>query len=212
LNTKKINMDLLQLLQSQIGGDVLKQLSGQVGANEEQTGAAVNGAFSALLNGLSKNIQTPEGASGLLGALDRDHDGSILNDLTGFLSGSAQSSNASSLNGAGILNHVLGNSQGNIIETIAKMSGLDSSKSGQILTMLAPILMGALGKIKQAQPQQQTAGGGLLDLITKTQQSHNQQSQAGGIFEKLLDKDGDGQVMDDLLSMGAKSLLGGLFK
>ena len=55
-------------------------------------------------------------------------------------------------------------------------------------------------------------GGGLIDLITKTQQNHNQQSAAGGIFQKLLDRDGDGEIMDDLLSMGSQSLLGGLFK
>jgi hypothetical protein len=203
-------MDILQLLQSQMGGEVLKQLSGQVGASEEQTSSALNGAVSALLSGLSKNIQTPEGASGLLGALDKDHDGSIFNDLQGFLGGSAQPANPAAANGMGILKHVLGGNQGNIAEAIAKMSGLDASKAGSLLTMVAPLVLGALGKAKAAQPQGQ--GSNILDLITKTQQTQTQQSPVAGIFEKLLDRDGDGQVMDDLLSMGAKSLLGGLFK
>jgi hypothetical protein len=203
-------MDILQLLQSQMGGDVLKQLSGQVGASEEQTSSALNGAVSALLTGLSKNIQTPEGANGLLGALDRDHDGSIFDDIQGFLGGNAQAANPAAANGMGILKHVLGGNQGNIAEAIAKMSGLDSSKAGSLLTMVAPLVLGALGKAKAAQPQGQ--GSNILDLITKTQQTQTQQSPVGGIFEKLLDRDGDGQVMDDLLSMGAKSLLGGLFK
>jgi hypothetical protein len=202
-------MDILQLLQSQMGGEVLKQLSGQIGSSEEQTSSAVNGAVSALLTGLSKNIQTPEGANGLLGALDRDHDGSILNDIQGFLSGASQPANTSAANGMGILKHVLGGNQGNIAEAIAKMSGLDASKAGSLLTMVAPLVLGALGKAKAAQPQ---GGSGILDLITKTQQTQTQQSPVGGIFEKLLDRDGDGQVMDDLLSMGAKSLLGGFFK
>ncbi len=201
-------MDLLQILQSQVGGNVLKQLAGDLGTDESQTGAAVNGVFSALLNGLGKNVQQPEKANGLLEALDRDHDGSILNDLAGILGGKTQVQNPATNNGAGIVKHVLGDNQSGVVEMIARMSGIDPSKSSVLLEKLAPVLLGVLGKVKN---EQNVGGQGLLDLITKTTQTHNQENKAGGIFEKLLDKDGDGNIMDDIIGMGAKSLFGGLF-
>lgn len=202
-------MDLMELLQGQLGDGLIDQLAGQIGGEKEQTSTAVNGALSALLSGISKNVAQPEGAQGLLSALERDHDGSILDNLSGFLGGSVQPQNTSMLNGAGILNHVLGGNQNPVIDMIAKMSGLDKSKSGQLLITLAPVLLGMLGKLKN---QENVGGGGLIDLITKTQQTQTQQSPVGGIFQRLLDRDGDGEIMDDLLSMGSQSLLGGLFK
>jgi len=38
------------------------------------------------------------------------------------------------------------------------------------------------------------------------QQQQSGQSAAGGIFKKLLDMDGDGSMMDDLLNIGMKIL------
>jgi hypothetical protein len=202
-------MDILELLKSQVDGNMLKQLSEQIGSDESQTGAAVNGVFSALLNGVGQNIQQPEKASGLLEALDRDHDGSILNDLAGLMGGKAQVQNQATVNGSGILGHILGGNTSKVAEMIGRMSGIDASQSGVLLEKLAPVLLGVLGKVKT---ENSGGGQGLLDLITKTTQTHNTQTQAGGIFQKLLDKDGDGQIMDDIIGMGAKSLLGGLFK
>jgi len=206
--------DLMELLQSQMGGDLTQALSKQLNTEPEKTEVAVQSAFSAILSGLSKNVATEQGAQSFLGALDRDHDGSILNDLTGFLGGAIggnSSNNTSMLNGAGILNHVLGSRQNNIIETIAKVAGIDSSKSGQLLVTLAPMVMGLLGKIKNTNSM---SGGSLVDLISKSGQPQPEQKQSGilGVFSKMLDQDGDGNVMDDIAGMGMKSILGGLFK
>ncbi|HMP32021.1 MAG TPA: DUF937 domain-containing protein, partial [Saprospiraceae bacterium] len=93
---------LLDLLQTQLGGEQFNQtVSKQLGIEEDKAGDAVQAAFSAIMAGLSNNVAKPEGAQGLLGALDRDHDGSILDDVTGYLTGSMQTSNPNMLNGAG---------------------------------------------------------------------------------------------------------------
>jgi hypothetical protein len=67
-----------------------------------------------------------------------------------------------------------------------------------------------LGKMRNN--EQVNSGGGLIDLIGKTVQGSTEQQSSGSIFTRLLDRDGDGSVMDDLLQMGSQSLLGGLFK
>ncbi|MFZ1789060.1 MAG: DUF937 domain-containing protein [Saprospiraceae bacterium] len=204
---------LFELLKAE-GGDVLvDQLSKQLGAEPEQTETAVQSAFSAMLSGLSKNIVSGEGASSFLGALDRDHDGSVLNDLMGYLSGNMNQAQVapSALNGAGILGHILGGNQNSVVDAIAKISGLDQSKTGQLLVTLAPVVMGLLGKMKKTN---NVSDNTLLDLVFKSGQPQEEKPHGGlmGVFGGLLDRDGDGSYMDDILSMGTKSLLGGLFK
>jgi len=89
------------------------------------------------------------------------------------------------------------------------MSGLDSCKSGNLMTMLAPMIMGALGKTKK---QQCLDVGGIASLLTNTMsQRQAKQDPAMGLVGKLLDSDGDGSIVDDVASIGMK-LLGGFLK
>ena len=202
-------MDLMDLLQGQLGEGMIDQLSSQLGgADKQQTAAAASGIMSTLLGGLAKNAAKPEGASALANALDRDHDGSILDDVMGLLSGQAANQNARAANGAGILNHILGPNQGGAIQMISKMSGLDSSKTGNLMTMLAPMLMGALGKTKR---QQGLDVGGLASLLSGTVTQQKQTNPTMGLISQFLDSDGDGDIKDDVTRMGLK-FLGGLFK
>ena len=78
-------MDLRDLFQGQINDVLVEQMSNQFGIQDrEKAETAVEGGFTTLLNAISKNVATASGAEGLSGALDRDHDGSILDDITGF--------------------------------------------------------------------------------------------------------------------------------
>jgi hypothetical protein len=108
--------------------------------------------------------------------------------------------------GAGILRHVLGDRQDMAQQALAKTSGLDARSSNQLMTMLAPIVMGALGR---AQRQQGLDAGGLGSLLQSERQGL-QQTAAGpmGLVTQLLDKDGDGSIVDDISGMVGK-LMGG---
>lgn len=202
---------LFEVLKDQVGDQLVGQLSQQIGAEPEQTETAIQTAFSAIMSGLSRNIVSGQGAESFLGALQKDHDGSLLDNIGSYLGGNMQPANPSMLNGAGILNHILGGNQNSIIDAVAKMSGLDQSKTGKLLITLAPVIMGLLGKMKNSN---NISNNSLLDLIFKSGQPQEEKPHGGlmGVFGGLLDKDGDGSYMDDILSMGAKSLLGGLFK
>jgi hypothetical protein len=81
----RMNLNVQELLNEQLSGDAMQQLSQQIGADPESTGNAVNAALPMLLGGMARNTQSEGGASSLLGALDRDHDGSVLDDVVGFL-------------------------------------------------------------------------------------------------------------------------------
>lgn len=204
-------MDLLGMLKDHLTPDVVNQMSAQVGGTPQQTQSAAEGIFSTLLGGLSKNAQSESGALGILGALDRDHDGSILDDVLGMVlgGGNAQAAAPSALNGAGIVSHILGGQQNGAMDMIAKMTGLDKSGVGKMMITLAPMVMGVLGKAKQQQGGFDVSS--LASMLGGSVQQGNSSSPMMQMATKFLDKDGDGDVMDDLMDMG-KGLLSSFFK
>ncbi|MGA7614625.1 MAG: DUF937 domain-containing protein, partial [Thermoanaerobaculia bacterium] len=98
--------DILQAVMKQLGSDGIEQIAGSVGADSTTTKSAIGTAVPLLVAALAKNASSPAGAQALHGALARDHDGGILENLAGFLG------NPQSMNGAGILEHVLGGKVG----------------------------------------------------------------------------------------------------
>lgn len=202
--------NLFELLNGHMDENIVDQLSNQIGgADRAQTATAAQSIVSTLLAGLAKNASTPEGAASLNNALERDHDGGLLGNLMGLIGGQVAPEQARAANGAGILNHILGPNQGGAIEMISKMSGLDSSKTGNLMTTLAPMVMSMLGQQKK---QQGLDVAGIAGLLTN---SVGQQKQAGNplmdMATRFLDKDGDGSMMDDVAGMVGQGLLSKLF-
>ncbi|MCB0546359.1 MAG: DUF937 domain-containing protein [Phaeodactylibacter sp.] len=204
-----MSANLMDLLQGSLSSGMIDQLSQQLGgANKQQTAAAASGIVTTLMGALAKNASSTEGAQALNNALERDHDGSILDDVMGMLSGQAQVNNTSMLNGAGILNHVLGNKQSGAVDMISKLSGLDSNQTGSLMTMLAPVIMGALGKAKR---QQGLDVAGIASLLSGTVSAQKQNNPTMNLVTSFLDADGDGSIVDDVANMGMK-ILGGFFR
>ena len=189
---------LLGLLQ----GQDLGQLAEQVGGNEGQVKNGVMAALPAMLTALSKNTGTEKGAQELNNALETKHDGSILNNLSGYLS------NPDLKDGAGILNHLFGSQTSNVANAVSQSSGLDTNGSMKMLQMLAPILMGMLGQQKK---QNNLDAEGIGNLTSMLASNFGSEAGASGIMEavtNLLDANKDGNVMDDIMGMVGK-LFGG---
>lgn len=184
--------------------DVIIQLSKQIGAQDpNQVKAAAGGVAELLLNAISKNANNDQRGGGLFGAIERDHDGGILGDLMGVLSGAKKPSNPKTLNGEGIVSHLLGKQQLEAAQVISQHSGLNFFKSGVLMQLIAPIIMGVVG---QTQKSNGLDLGGLANILLGGSKSSGGQRSGGSVFEKLLDMDGDGNMMDDLLNIGMKIL------
>ena len=199
----------MDLLQGQLSNGMVDQLSQQLGgADKQQTEIAAKGILSTLMAAMAKNAATPDGASQLANALDNDHDGSILDNLSGLIGGSVAPQQSRAANGMGILKHVLGGKQSNAIEMISKMSGLGGDKTGSLMMTMAPMIMGMLGRQKKAN---NLDGAGIADFLSKSVKSETNKHQEMGLIGKFLDQDGDGSVMDDLAGMGMK-MFGNFFR
>lgn len=174
-----------------LSGGNLGALSGQLGAEENQTRSAVDAALPMLLAGLAKNAAQPEGAQALFGALEKKHDGGMLDDLAGFLG------KADTADGEGILGHVFGNRRATVEQGVGKAAGgMDPAKVARMMSMLAPMVMGYLGRQKR---QKNLDARSLGDLLGGEAGLMEQKSPGFGMLGKLLDKDGDGSIADDLL-------------
>ena len=185
---------LLGLLQ----GQDLGQLAEQVGGNEGQVKSGVMAALPAMLTALSKNTGTEKGAEELNNALEKKHDGSILDNLSGYLS------NPDLKDGAGILNHLFGSQTSNVANAVSQSSGLDSNGSMKMLQMLAPVLMGMLGQQKK---QNNLDAEGIGNLTSMLASNFGSEAGASGIMDvvtNLLDANKDGNVVDDIMGMVGK--------
>lgn len=178
-------------------------LGRQLGTDPAATQNALAAALPALLGALSRSSASPDGAQSLLAALDRDHDGTILDDLLGALGGQGSSS------AEGILGQLLGARRGAVESQIGRQSGLDADSVGKILAALAPLVMGALGRARRQ--GNWDADGLARELGAERSRAEEAVPGSFGIFEKLLDADGDGEIGDDVTRVGGR-LIESLFR
>jgi hypothetical protein len=200
---------MLDLLQQHLGDDnFIDKLSEQIGgADRDQTRAAAHGIVTALSGAAAQTASTPAGASSLLNMLDTDHNGSIFDNLIGAVTGGGQQGGSLAQSGVGIVESLLGGNQNGVVSMISKMAGMDSGKTGNLLNILAPVVLGALGKAK-------STGGLDLNGITSLLQGNQQQAQSNPALQMItgfLDNNHDGNIADDLINDLGSNLLGGLF-
>lgn len=195
---------------AQLEGAPLQQISEQLGIGRAQTAGAISAALPLLIGALGKNASQPQGAEALFGALQKDHvGGGGLGDLLGMVLGGTQTRQT---NGAGMLGHILGGQQAVAQQGLGQATGLGGDRAGQLMKILAPIVMAYLAKRMFSGE----ANGGNVSpqvlgniLGQEHQQVRQQGGLGGGLLGAVLDQDGDGQLgLGDLLKIGG-GLLGG---
>ena len=188
-------MSLLDMLQQRLGGDAVNQISNKLGTDPASTRTAIAAALPMLVGALARNAQDPGKAGALANALGR-HDGSVLDDVAGYLG------RGDTGDGNGILGHVLGGQKETVQTGLGRAAGLDPAKAGTLLAMLAPLIMGALGK---AQREKGLDTGGLAGMLGSEQQrAADAAPGVMGMLSSFLDRDHDGSVMDDIGGMLGK--------
>lgn len=201
---------LMDLLNSDLGKQIISSVGQQAGTNEAETSSVLTSALPTLINAMQNNASTEQGAGGLLGALlGGKHDGGLLDNLGGLMG----SGGVDTEDGGKILNHVLGDNQANIENSLSQNTGVSSDKIGMILKIASPILMAFLAnKAKSSNVQNGTDLGGLLGGLLGGGQSSKSSSMGGSILTSVLDQDGDGQlgVGDAVAAATKKGGLGGL--
>ncbi|MDH1815161.1 DUF937 domain-containing protein [Comamonas aquatica] len=202
---------LVSELMAQLQGAPMQQMAQQLGADRQQIQTAVGAALPLLLGALGRNAAQPQGAADLMGALQRDHAAAMpqglggLGDLLGAVLGGAGGAASPAGQGAAILGHILGGSQQQAQDSLGQATGLGGQTAGQLLSMLAPIVMAFLAQRVQA--GNMDAGSLGQSLEQERAQAQNAGGLGGGLLGSLLDQDGDGKLgASDLFKLGSAFL------
>ena len=179
-------MNILDVIMNAQGGNAVRQAGAQVGLGEAETATALSALVPVLAAGFQRNLESPDGLTGLLGALTGGGHQRYIDDPTALAGATAD--------GNGILGHVLGGKD--VSRALADRASTQTGISPEILKQLLPIaaslMMGAFsrqqaqgGGLSMAAGASPGAGsGGLMDLLTP-----------------LVDKNRDGLIVDDVGGM-----------
>ncbi len=161
-------MSLIDLLTGNAGNQVAQDAENKFGISKNQVIALLAVAAPLVISYLRKKSQDdPNEAEALNNALDKDHDGSILDNPSQIESRQQE--------GGSILSHIFGGEKANVENQLSQNTGISMDKIGPILGMLAPLIMGYIGKQKQSNGV--TSGGGLGDLLGGILGNANQEAQ-----------------------------------
>jgi hypothetical protein len=188
---------------AQTGG--LQSMARELGVSEAQAATGAEALLPAILGGLKKQTQAqPAGLGGLGDLLGQLGGGGLLDNVL-----SPQPTDVSQ--GNDVLGQIFGSKDVSrtVAQNASSQSGLDPALLRQMLPMLAMLVTGFMAKQQgAAQPDAAPAGGGLGDLLGGLLgggQRPGGGASAGGLGS-MLDLNGDGNPLDDILRMAGKAM------
>jgi len=141
-----MNIDILELLNSTLGGPFIRQAGSYLGESEDSTRSAVRSVGPAMVAGLMQQAAAPNGLVEIFRNLtDERVDSGIAGKLAAHFGnrGSLESllNSGESLGGA-----LFGNRMGNVSNAISQVSGVRPNSALALLSMGVPLLFGVLKK------------------------------------------------------------------
>ncbi len=170
--------NLLEMVLGQQNSGAIGQIAKNLNLDAGDALKGLGSLLPALQGGMQRNVKQQGGLESLLGALTKNKNQQYIEQPE--LLGQPQAID----NGNSILGHILGSKDVSrqVAQQASAQTGLDSSILKKMLPMAASVLMGSLGKQNQQQPMAKNPS----------------------MLEGLLDSDGDGSMMDDLMGMAGK--------
>jgi hypothetical protein len=137
------SLNLVEMIQGYIPAGFTDKIASLMGESRDKTQLGINAAIPGILSGLTGAASTPEGTRRLTDAVDSS-DENILTSGSGLLSRIS-----SGESGSGLLSSILGaGGLSELTNGIGRTSGLSGKGITTLLGFLAPLIMGALKKIK----------------------------------------------------------------
>jgi hypothetical protein len=218
-------LNLLDMIMQAQGGKAAQNVGGQFGLNAKQSQNAIAALLPAISSALKQNTASPQGLQGLLGALQGGQHEQYIDQADVYARPETRQQ------GNAILGHLFGSKDVSraVAGQAAQQSGIGADILKKMLPMVATMAMGSLSK-QTREPSmasqlaglalgggsQRSGGGGMLGGLLgaalggnrRRQRGYQQAQQQGmGILGNLLDADGDGNMMDDVLKMAMKGMM-----
>jgi outer membrane protein OmpA-like peptidoglycan-associated protein len=140
----------MDAVKGQLTPDVLKGASSLVGESESSTRQAMNGAVPSVLSGLTNLASSRDGANNLAGLIRDGGYGSVVDNVRSLFSGGAATTNMLSA-GPQLLGTIFGGRSAGVADLLGRSSGVSSGSATKLLSLIAPLALGVLGKRAAAQ-------------------------------------------------------------
>ena len=189
----------IQDILAQMGG--LQSVARELGVSESDVASGAGALLPAILGGFKKQAQAqPSGLDGLGGLLGQLGGGGLLDQVLG-----PQPTDVSQ--GNNVLGQIFGSRDvsRSVAQNAAAETGLDAGLLKKMLPMLAMLVAGYMAKRGGADSEAPAAsGGGLGGLLGGLLGGGGAGGRTGGGLGAMLDMNGDGNALDDILRMAGK--------
>lgn len=181
-------MNVTDLLTGSDNAQAIAQIARQFGISKEQARTAIGSLAPTVTRGLQHKTEEI-GVGDIMDALGKGNHGRYLDEPAKL------EEKATKKDGNAILGHIFGSKKvsRNVAKHASKKTGLGSSLMKKMLPIVASMVMASLGK--------KLLGGGSQSTPASAP------AESGGLLTSLLDSDGDGSVIDDILGMAFKAAL-----
>ncbi len=187
---------------SQMGG--LKSMAAELGVSEAQAASGAQALIPAILGGFKKQAQSqPNGLEGLGGLLGKLGGGSLLDNVL-----SPQPTNVNQ--GNDVLGQIFGSKDVSrtVASNAASQTGLDPSVLKKMLPVLAMMVAGYMAKQRGGDSNDAAASsgglGGLGGMLGGLLGGAGGSGGKAGGLAGMLDMNGDGNALDDIMRMAGK--------
>lgn len=188
---------------SNTGG--LESIARELGISESEAADGAAALAPAILGGLKKQAQAqpegPEGFAGLGGLLGQLGGGGLLDSVL-----SPQPTDVS--RGNDVLGQIFGSKDVSrtVAQHAASQSGLDPSLLKKMLPMVTMLITGFMAKQASGSSSSPASGGlgGLLGGLLGGSSGGQAPASSGGLAS-MLDMNGDGNALDDIMRMAGKA-------
>ena len=164
-------INLLDLAKGALTPDIMQKVSTLIGESPTNTQKAVDGAIPSVLAGLLNFASSnADGPGRLISLLTQGNYASLLGNLSGLLSGGSSTQDLLKT-GKDLLGIIFGGRLGALTDLIANNSGIKSTSASSLLSLIAPLLLGLIGRETASQGLNASSLVNLLmgqkDLIAK---------------------------------------------
>ena len=180
------------IINQQLTPDRISLISHSIGSDPASTRQAVEAAIPMMMGGMAGHAASPDGSQAISNAAAELSGvntggvmlgggamagglGTVLGEFSGMFGGGA----------GGILGSILGSNHGTVEDGVTKASGLDRQKAGQLMMILAPIVLSAIARHRSQTGASSDQVSGELQRAAEAHKSH---PQFGGILGGILNK------------------------
>ena len=196
-----MSVNLINLIKGQLGDSMLEQLGGLLGESAENTGNAVDASVPTIIGSIADKVANDSNAAGMLSNALDDLDPGMAVDFTSLLGSGNQESVVEK--GAGLLEGLFGDKLGGITDLLSQFSGIGNKSSSSLLSMVLPMVLGALNKQKRINGLD---NAGVLNLLSN-QNDYVSQAMPSGMGD-LLNSSGLLSGLSGMLSSATDAVTG----